>query len=323
MRPAAGTRVSIILLNYNSMRFIDPLLESLSRQTYGPFEILLFDNGSVDGSIAYVKRCRPEISVYEMGRNTGFSLPINEGIRRARGDYLLILNMDVVIEHTFIEAMVNAIETDARVGWVAGKMLKLTAQGKSAEIDCLGHHMARDRYAKETDYSVPFRWEDYAAIRPVFGASACAALYRRAMLDDVAPDGEFFDEDFFAYFEDVDLDWRAQQRGWVCLYTPGAVGYHVRGGSGLSRQPEIAACQLSNRILTMLKNDDLGHILQDIRPITRRTLRDVAVCWLDNPRVLWRALVRVVRLLPRMMQKRRTIRKRRLVSPAYLRSMIR
>ena len=123
--------------------------------------------------------------------------------------------------------------------------------------------------------------------------------------------------------EDVDLDWRAQQRGWICLFTPRAVGYHLRGGSGLSARPEIAACLLSNRFLTMIKNDDLVHIARDVWPIARRTMRDVAVCLLDNPRALPLAVLRVIRLLPRMVQKRKAVRRYRLVSPAYIRSMIR
>ncbi len=316
--------VSVILLNYNSMKFIDPLFESLRAQTHQPVEWLLFDNGSVDGSVEYVRKRYDEISIYEMGRNTGFSLPNNEGIRKAKGEYILTLNMDVVIERDFIAEMVSAIESDPRVGWVAPKMLKLTSEGtKSAEIDCLGHHMARFRYATETDYSMPFQWDDYASPRRVFGASACGALYRRAMLEDVALHGEFFDEDFFAFWEDVDLDWRAQQRGWVCVFTPKAVGYHVRGGSGVSGRPEIAACVLSNRFLTMAKNDDLLHVFQDIWPIAGRTMRDLAVCLLENPKALLLAAGRVLRLLPCMLRKRRAIRERRLVPPASIRSMIR
>lgn len=316
--------VSIILLNYNSIRYIGPLFDSLGGQTYRPVEVLLFDNGSVDGSVEYVRRRYGEVAIYEMGRNTGFSLPNNEGIRKAKGDYILTLNMDVVIEPDFIEEMVSAIETDPRIGWVAGKMLKLTREGgKSPEIDCLGHHMARFRYATETDYSVPFRWEDYAVSRPVFGASACAALYRRAMLETIAVNGEYFDEDFFAFWEDVDLDWRAQQRGWTCLFTPRAVGYHVRGGSGLICRPEIAACMLSNRFLTMVKNDSLVHLLQDMWPIAKRTMRDLAVCLRDNPRALPPAVLRLIVLLPRMLRKRRVIKKDRRVSQGYIRTLIR
>jgi GT2 family glycosyltransferase len=320
----SGKLVSVIVVSYNAMRFIDPLFESLRGQTYRPVELLLFDNGSVDGSVDYVRKRYDEVSIYEMGRNAGFSLANNEGIRKAKGDYILTLNMDVVLEHDFILELVNAIETDPRVGWVAGKMLKLTTKGaKSDEIDCLGHHMARFRYATETDYSAPFRWEDYASPRRVFGASACAALYRRGMLEDVALNGEFFDEDFFAFFEDVDLDWRAQQRGWVCLFTPRAVGYHLRGGSGLAATPAIAACLLSNRFLMLVKNDELVHVVQDIWPIARRALRDLVVCLRDNPRALPLAIARGFSLLPRMVRKRRAIRRRRLVSPSSIRSMIR
>src|SRR5207245_10562480 len=89
-----------------------------------------------------------------------------------------------------------------------------------------------------------------------FRASACGPLYRRRMLDDLAVDGEIFDEDLFAYFEDVDLDWRAQQRGWRCVFTSAARGAHMRGGTGLHRRPEVAAVPLANRFLVMLKNDE-------------------------------------------------------------------
>ncbi|HKZ36891.1 MAG TPA: hypothetical protein VJ184_04510 [Chryseolinea sp.] len=143
------------------------------------------------------------------------------------------------------------------------------------------------------------------------------------MLDDLQLNGEYFNEDFFAYFEDVDLDWRAQQRGWKCIYTPKALGYHMRGGSGLIRQPEIAACFLANRWLMLVKNDTLMHLIQDFVPFTIRLARDICFYGWANPLALILAVKRFIKYLPKMIQKRRIIKAKRIVPLSYLRTFIR
>lgn len=316
--------VSVVLVNYNGHGLIEPTLRSLFDQSYRPLEVLLYDNGSSDGSPELVRRKFPRVHVIELGRNTGFSWPNNEGIKTSHGEYVLTLNIDVVLARNFIEELVKAIETDNGIGWAAGKMLKLTIEGKKTqEIDCLGHHFHRDRYAKETDYSRPFTWKDYSQLRYVFGASACAALYRRAMLEDAALGKEYFDEDFVAYWEDVDLDWRAQLRGWKCIYVPTAVGYHVRGGSGLHRNPEIAAHNLANRFLILIKNDEPMNLLMDAAPFLTRTAMDMLVALKNNPLALPIALRILRQRTPRIMAKRTIVQRNRAVSSSYIRSLIR
>jgi GT2 family glycosyltransferase/glycosyltransferase involved in cell wall biosynthesis len=319
--PKAGA-VNAVIVSYNGAKFAHALFESLAKQTRPPDEVWLLDNASTDGSVELAEALWPGIKVVRYDRNTGYSYPVNEGIRRSRSEYQLVLNMDVVLEPTFIEEMVEALERYSTAGWAAGKVFTLRGTGKSDQIDCLGHHMARRRYATETDHSTAFGWHDYDHDRFVFGASACAALYRMAMLEDVRLDGEYFDEDFFAYFEDVDLDWRAQLRGWKCVYVPSAVGYHARGGSGLNRRPEIAACQLANRWLMILKNDDGWHIAQDLGPIVKSLARDLYV-YGRRPSVVGLAIKRLIRLLPRALAKRRRIQAARVVPRVYLRSLIR
>jgi GT2 family glycosyltransferase len=142
------------------------------------------------------------------------------------------------------------------------------------------------------------------------------------MLEDIALCGEYFDEDFFAYFEDVDLDWRAQQRGWKCIYTPYAVGYHVRYGSDLIKNPSIAACLLSNRLFLMIKNDMCSAVAQDFRPIVRRTLQDYGYYISKNPLAVAIALWRLIRFAPKMFRKRFIIGRRRLAGREYLRGLI-
>ncbi len=315
--------VSVIMVNHNGGKFLPPAFASIASQSLAPSEVWFFDNGSTDESAAMAAALLPGIKVVRYESNTGYSAPVNVGIRRSTADYVLVLNVDVVLEDRFIEEMVTAVERYGTAGWAAGRMLKLTEAGKSDRVDCLGHHMSRNRYATETDHSRPFDWRDYEHEQFVFGASACAALYRRSLLDDLRLDGEYLDEAFFAYFEDVDLDWRAQLRGWKCVYVPSAVGYHVRGGSGLIRQPEIAACYLSNRWLMVVKNDRVRDLAADLVPVIRRLARDVRVYGSTQPRAVLLAVQRMFRLLPGTLAKRRHIQRRRVVPRAYIRSLIR
>ena len=148
-----------------------------------------------------------------------------------------------------------------------------------------------------------------------FGASGAAPLYRRAMLKDVAIDGEYFDEDFFAYREEVDLAWRSQLLGWTCAFAPRAVGYHDRAYTPASRRrmpPFLRQHIVKNRYLLLLKNDEPAHILRHLPHI----LWFEASLWghslLLEP-YLVRAIWHVKQLARRMLSKRRYTMSRRRV----------
>jgi GT2 family glycosyltransferase len=316
----SDSRVSAILVNLDCGRLVDLVFPSLAAQTWRGLEVVVVDNGSRDGSAERIEREFSGTRVLRLGRNTGFSAALNAGIRATTGDYVLSLNFDVVLEPDFVAALVDALERHPDAGWAAGAMRQLGAQGVIDAIDCYGHWMLPSRYVYGCD-PARRRPEEYPGECLVFGASACAALYRRRMLEDVALDGEVFDEDLFAYFEDVDLDWRAQQRGWRCVFTPEARGAHMRGGTGLHRRPEIAALPIANRFLVMLKNDAPAEVARHAIPIVRRTVRDVARHLRAHPRSLPIALARVLRLAPRMLGKRRRLRAARRTSRAYVASL--
>ena len=313
----SGPRVSAILVNLDCGSLIDLIFPSLARQTWKDFEVVVVDNGSRDGSTERIEREYPGTRVLRLGRNTGFSHALNAGIRATSGELVLSLNFDVVLEPGFIGALVEALDRHPEAGWAAGALRQLRAEGVVDAIDCFGHWMLPSRYVYGCK---PGRWlpDEYPNECLVFGASACGALYRRRMLEEVALDGEIFDEDLFAYFEDVDLDWRAQQRGWRCVFTPAARGAHMRGGSGLMKRPEVAALPLANRFLVMLKNDDLREVVRHLGAIALRTARDVAHYLHGQPRALPLALARLLRLAPRMLAKRRRLRLLRRASRAYL-----
>jgi hypothetical protein len=167
----------------------------------------------------------------------------------------------------------------------------------------------------------------------LFGACGAAALYRRTMLEDLSPDGEYYDQDFFAYYEDADLSWRAQLRGWRCVYAPRAVATHTRGwGDALRKRGHAAKnthtpggrpvdgprLALRNRYLMTIKNDARRYVLRDLPRILAAELPRLAYAGLTSPGVLL-GILDLVQAWPAAMRKRRQIRGRQTVSDAAIR----
>jgi GT2 family glycosyltransferase len=307
---ASDGLVTIVLVSRNPGSFVDLVFPSIHAQTYVRHEIVVVDNGSSDGSVERIRAVAPAARILLLGHNTGFSHALNAGVRAAAGEYVLSLNFDVVLEPGFIGALVAALASRPEFGWAAGAMRRLTENGVGDDIDCNGHYLLRSRYCYGYDPDHPDpAW--YSTPREVFGASACAALYRRSMLDALTFEGQIFDEDLFAYFEDVDLDWRAQQQGYRCVFVPTARGAHARGGRNLRGRPEVAALLMANRFLVMLKNDELRDLARDLWPIALRTGVDVLIQGRRHPRAIWLAGSRLARLAPKMLAKRSRIRRQR------------
>jgi GT2 family glycosyltransferase len=199
-------------------------LEALRRQSYSRLEVVLVDNGSTDGSLELLARDYPEVRVLALGQNLGLTGGNNAGFRAAEGEVLVSLNNDTEADATFVEALVGALLDHPEAGMAAAKMLLFDRR------DVI--HSAGDGYGVD---GIPFNrgvWEhdqgQYDEPGWIFGGCGGAVAYRRALLNQVGP----FDESFFMYCEDVDLNWRAQLAGWGCWYTPKAVVYHKLSATG-------------------------------------------------------------------------------------------
>ncbi|HEX2053551.1 MAG TPA: glycosyltransferase family 2 protein, partial [Actinomycetota bacterium] len=167
---------------------------------------------------------------------------------------------------------------------------------------------AVDRGEREPDTG------QYDSDRALFSVCGAAPVYRRAMLDDVAVDGQYLDEDFFAYFEDFDLSWRAQLRGWRFAYVPEATGRHFRGGSGGKSSTFILSCNHRNRLLVMLHNDTPAAFAKALPGILYTEVRATLHMLSLRPAALVKAWGDFFRLLPRHLARRRRIQRRRTVS---------
>jgi len=222
--------VSVTIVTWNSAKYLDECFAALARQDYREIEIIIVDNGSEDDTREVLKRADPRWRVIYNEENVGFAAGQNQAIRESRGDWVLCLNPDVVLSSDFITQLVAAGEAHPEAGSLCGKLLRYNGgavQPRTYIIDSTGIYFTRnmrhlDRGAEEIDRG------QYDRMQYVFGASGAAAFFRRDFIEDVSVEGEFFDEEFFAFREDGDLAWRAQVMGWKCLYVPTAVAWHVR-----------------------------------------------------------------------------------------------
>ena len=253
--------VSVIVVSWNSRRFLEDCLASVLAQTWPAIELVVVDNASGDGSAAFVKERFPSAGLVESSVNLGFCGGNNLGLRQTRGVFVLFLNADAILEPTYLQEALKPFQ-DARVGMVAGKVLRFDRR----TLDTTGQLMSRSRRVKERGYDEIDRGQ-YEQPGDVFSVCGAVALYRRSVIDAISLDGEFFDADFFAFGEDLDAGWRARQLGWVCRYQPSAVALHFRGGTQQEnkgaagrpqmtrRPPEIQAHIVKNRYLMMIKNE--------------------------------------------------------------------
>src|SRR6516164_6632026 len=222
--------VSVLIVTWNSAPYIEKCFASIDRQQYRDLEVVVVDNASTDATADLLRSREAKWHVIYNPQNVGFAAGQNQAIRTAHGDWLLCLNPDVLLAEDFIVRLFEALSRHAEAGAICGKLLRWD---RSAEvertriIDSTGIYFTRnmrhlDRGAEEPDQG------QYDRPQWVFGATGAAAMFRRAFVEAVSVDGEFFDEDFFSYREDADLAWRAQLMGWKCLYVPSAVAWHVR-----------------------------------------------------------------------------------------------
>ncbi len=244
---ALKVTTTVIIPNFNGLKFLDTCLDSLEEQTYRNFRILFVDNGSTDGSTDWLRAHESDrVRVIFMGKNTGFSAAVNAGIRASDTKYVLLLNNDVRCGRHFVGEMVRAISAAPNVFSVASKMVqmyrpdKLDSAGDLYTI--LGWAYNRGTGEDRDSYSRPTE---------VFSACAGAAIYRWDVFDEIG----LFDEMHFAYLEDIDVGYRARIRGYRNIYWPKAVVYHVGSGTSGSRyNPFKVKLSARNSIYLYYKN---------------------------------------------------------------------
>ena len=316
------TSVSVTIVTYNCRKYLEACLRSIFEQDYRPLEIVVVDNGSMDGTRAYLSRFEDRIKVEYNDANVGFAAAQNQAIALSTGDWVLVLNPDAVLLPGAIEHLVEAGRIDEKAGTLCGRMLAIGRDLKPLEnplIDTTGIYFTEAMRHFDRGWHEPddgrFRKMEY-----VFGASAAAAMYRREMIADISEDGKFFDPDFFTYREDADVAWRAQLLGWRCLYTAAPVGFHVRSVGPGNRRAVPAVMNMhsvKNRFLMRTKNMTSGVFRRFWRQMLARDLLVIGGCLVREPKSL-PAFWRFARAFSRALRSRRWIMSRRRASDEYI-----
>ena len=250
-------KVTIIIPNYNGLKFMEPCFKALRAQSDQNFELLVVDNGSTDGSVKWLEDHQiPSIFLEE---NTGFSGAVNIGIRESVTPYVILLNNDTEPQPDYVKEMVNAIEGSPKIFSVSSKMIQLYHKDLMDDAgdmySVLGWAYQRGVGQKSSGYKKACR---------VFSACAGAAIYRREVFDKIGG----FDEDHFAYLEDIDVGYRAKICGYENWYCPKAVVYHVGSGTSGSKynsfKVKLAA---RNNLYLNYKNMPLLQLILNFLPI--------------------------------------------------------
>jgi GT2 family glycosyltransferase len=296
------SRVAVVIPSWNGEELLPGCLTSLRRQTLAPAEVVVVDDGSTDGSVEMLARTFPEVRVIRLGRHRGFAAAVNAGIRATRAGLVALLNNDAEADPGWLAALVAAAEGE-RVGMVASRILDA---GDPRRIQGIGLEVGPEGDPREVGRGE----EDGPAFgipREVFGPIGAAALYRRELFQDVG----LFDEDFFAYLEDVDLAWRARRAGWRCRYAPDAVVRHLRASTGRRIPRRVRYLLWRNHPWLLAKNAEAGTLL---RFALRQPLRDavdlgrlLAAGRATDALVLVAARAAALAGLPRMLRRRRGV----------------
>jgi GT2 family glycosyltransferase len=239
-------RVSVVIVNWNGRQFLEPCLRSVQTQTFRDFEVIVVDNHSTDGSVEFLESAFGWVRLIRNAENKGFAAANNQAIHASAAPFVATLNNDARPEPDWLHVLVEAMESKPDVGACASKMLFADRPGiiNSAGIAIDRAGIAWDRLGGIRDCP------GETTPQEVFGACAGAALYRRAMLDQIG----LFDDDFFAYLEDVDLAWRAQAAGWRAIYLPSARVIHHHSGTSIEGSPLKSRLLGRNKVWLIARN---------------------------------------------------------------------
>lgn len=246
-------RVSVVILTWNGLDLLKTFLPSVAATTYPNLELIVADNGSTDGSTAWVEATFPEIITVQHPENWGFCKGYNEALSAATGDYLVLLNNDVEVPPDWLEPLIQRMEHEPDIGAVQPKLLRYDrrdwfeyAGGAGGFLDRFGYPFTRGRvlFTLEPDEG------QYDEPRDLLWATGAALVLRRSAIDEVG----LLDERFVLHMEEIDLCWRLNRHGWRVVAEPASVVYHMGGATLPQGSPRKTYYNFRNSLLMLYKN---------------------------------------------------------------------
>lgn len=310
-------RVAIIVPNWNGADLLRVCIDSLLAQTYSKLSIIIVENGSVDSSLDILNSYGKKITVLAQDHNLGFAGGVNTGIEYAienNFEYIALFNNDARAEKEWIQNLVDILDGENEVGIVTSKILiegTNTLDSTGDWFSTTGMPFPRGR--GEIDK------KQFDKNTLVFGASGGASLYRTALFNDIG----LFDEDFFAYYEDVDISFRAQLKGWLVKYEPTAIVHHKLSATSNKLGYFAVKHSAKNFWLLFVKNVPAPLFLKYLPQALYRYARMFAARLIKGGfAAFFNGFIQAIALMPKKMVERRAIQRGRTVSIKYLDSII-
>lgn len=311
---SAPPAVTAILVNWNGREWLPGVLDSLRRQREVTLRIVVVDNASQDGSADWLVEHAPDVTLVRNAANLGFAGGVNRGLAEATSPFVMLVNPDVSLPPDYAATLARVLESRPETGSATGTLVL-----PDGRIDSTGHIAYRNGGAGNRDHGLPIASCQRAEVNEVFGVCAAAAVYRMAALHDAElQGGDVLSELFFAYLEDVDLDWRLRWRGWIAVHVPAAVATHHRSGTGARRQAFVRRHIVKNHPALVTRQFPAGWLLRNAGALAVMGVMHTAMYGSASPRALL-GLADFLRLGPRLLRQRAEIRKRRRITPAQMR----
>jgi len=241
-------KISIVIVTYNSIKYLPGFIDSIFDQSYYKKnnsipDICVIDNASDDDTVNFIKDNFPTVKLLRNMRNIGLAKAWNHGIKMTSGQFILIMNPDLMLDPSCIENMLAQIQADRNIASISPKLYKLKVDTDSGQsyfeytniIDSCGLLGFKNRRFVDLGADKIDKGQ-FDSVVDIFGPSGALALYRRQALEDIKFEQEYFDENFFMYKEDVDIAWRLRLAGWNSIFCPQAVGYHHRRARSQSKK---------------------------------------------------------------------------------------
>lgn len=324
-------KVTIVIPNFNGEKLLPRCLDSLHKLNYQNFEIIIVDNNSTDNSKELISNNYPRVKIISLNYNSGFGTANNIAFEAAFKDpkvkYVAALNNDTEVDVNWLSGLVELAEQNPQIGSVASKMLFYY---EPHLINAVGVLISYDGGGINEGYKQEDKGQ-FETAQEIFGASGGSALYSRAMLEKINLGGrEYFDDDYFLYYEDVDLCWRARLAGFSCYYAPKSIVRHVHSATAISHSPLKAYHIQRNRLFNIIKDFPFWtalYALFIIIPIRYLHLLNSAFIKKAGPsqklkektsagmlfKLTIKAWLDFFKFLPRMLKKRRLIQKNKCV----------
>lgn len=304
---------SVIIPNWNGKHLLKTCLASLEKQTFKDFETILVDDGSTDNSIMFVEQYFPGVKIIRLNKNYGFARAVNEGIKKAWGEYIILLNNDTEADKNYLAYLILAAQKHPEVGFVAAKMLNFynrnIIDSTGDAVDIVGH-----------SYNIGLGEKDGPVFNKegqVFLVTAGGSLFKREVFEKVG----LLDEDYGTYMEDVDLGLRGQLVGFKAWYEPKAVLYHMRKATSSKIIAKSEYWHFRNMTQNIIKDYPAALLRIDFNWLKILLVNLNTVWYMVKQGLIWQAFLAegyILINLPRLLQKRSKIQKSKIVSDDYI-----